>query len=175
VALFINTNNHGTFRMIREFGPILKDNARFIVVASAFGSLRNLSPRLHPEFDVTTRSLEDIESLMDEYVRLVETGQAEAHGWPEWINVPSKVAQVALAKIMSRMMRDETSRRGILINAVCPGMVDTDASRPWFDDMSSAQSPAQAAGDVIWLATLPPRSEVPYGELVQHREILPWL
>jgi carbonyl reductase 1 len=59
-------------------------------------------------------------------------------------------------------------------NAVCPGMVDTDASRPWFDDMSSAQSPAQAAGDVVWLATLPPRTEAPYGELVQHREILPW-
>ena len=175
VALFVNTNNHGTFRMIREFRPILKDNARFIFVASAFGSLRNLSPRLHPAFDVTTLSLEDIESIMDEYIRLVETDQAVAHGWPEWINVSSKVAQVASAKIMARMMRDEASRRGILINAVCPGMVDTDASRPWFDDMSSAQSPAQAAGDVVWLATLPPRTGAPYGELVQHREILPWL
>jgi carbonyl reductase 1 len=175
VALFINTNNHGTFRMIREFGPILKDNARFIIVASAFGTLRNLSPQLHVEFDITTRSLEDIESLMDKYVRLVEAGQAEAHGWPEWINVPSKVAQVASAKIMARLMRDEASRRGILINAVCPRMVDTEASRPWFDDMSSAQSPAQAARDVVWLATLPPRTEAPYGELVQHREIFPWL
>jgi len=175
VALFVNTNNHGTFRVIRELGPILKDHARFIVVASAFGTLRNLSPHLHPEFDVTTRSLEDIERLMGEYVHLVETGQATAHGWPEWINVPSKVAQVASTKIMARLMRDEASRRGILINAVCPGMVDTDASRPWFDDMSSAQRPAQAAVDVVWLATLPPGTEAPYGELVQHREVLPWL
>ena len=109
VALFVNTNNHGTFRMIREFGPILKDDARFIVVASAFGSLRNLSPRLHAEFDVTTRSLEDIERLMDEYVHLVETNQAKAHEWPEWINVPSKVAQVASTKIMARLMREEAS------------------------------------------------------------------
>jgi len=175
VALFVNTNNHGTFRMIREFGPILKDDARFIVVASAFGTLRNLSPHLHAEFDVMTRSLEDIERLMDEYVHLVETGQAKAHQWPEWINVPSKIAQVASTKIMARLMREEASRRGILINAVCPGMVDTDASRPWFADMSSAQSPAQAAVDVVWLATLPPRTETPYGELVQHRGVLPWL
>ena len=175
VGLFINTNNHGTFRMIRAFRPILRDNARFLVVASAFGSLRNLSPRLHEKFDITTRSLEDIEKLMDEYVHLVETGQAKAEQWPEWINVPSKAGQVASTKIMVRLMREEASKRGILINAVCPGMVDTDASRPWFDDMSSAQSPAQAAADVVWLATLPPRTETPYGELVQHREVLPWL
>jgi carbonyl reductase 1 len=175
VALFVNTNNHGTYRMIREFGPILRQDARFIVVASAFGSLRNLSPHLHADFDVTTRSLEDIEQLMDEYVHLVETHQATAQGWPEWINVPSKVAQVASTKIMARLMRDEASRRGILINAVCPGMVDTEASRPWFKDMSSAQSPAQAAVEVVWLATLPLGTETLYGELVQHRKVFPWL
>jgi len=175
VDLFVNTNNHGTFRMIRAFGPMLRDNARYLVVASAFGSLRNLSPNLHGKFDVTTRSLEEIEHVMDDYVHLVEAGKAEAHQWPAWINVPSKVAQVASTKIMARLMRGEASRRGILINAVCPGLVDTDASRPWFDDMSSAQSPAQAARDVIWLATLPSGAETPYGELVQHRKILPWL
>jgi carbonyl reductase 1 len=175
VALFVNTNNHGTFRMIREFGPILRDDARFVVVASAFGTLRNLAPSLHAEFDVTTRSLEDIERLMDEYVRLMETGQAKERGWPEWINIPSKIAQVASTKIMAHLMRDEASKRGILINAVCPGMVDTDASRPWFDDMSSAQSPAQAAVDVVWLATLARQVKAPYGELIQHRAVLPWV
>jgi carbonyl reductase 1 len=175
VRLFVNTNNHGTYRMIRAFGRMLRDNARFLIVASAFGSLRNLPPSLHKEFDVMTRSLEDIEKTMDRYVLLVESGQAKAHEWPEWINIPSKIAQVALAKIMALQMKDEASRKGILINAVCPGMVDTDASRPWFKDMSAAKSPAQAAVDVIWLATLPPQTEVPYGELVQYRKVIPWL
>jgi carbonyl reductase 1 len=112
---------------------------------------------------------------MDRYTQFVETGQAEAHGWPEWINVPSKVAQVACTRIMARGMGEEARRKGILINAVCPGLVDTGASRPWFDDMSSAQSPAQAAVDVAWLATLPSETTTPYGELVQHRKIIPWL
>jgi carbonyl reductase 1 len=111
---------------------------------------------------------------MDDYVGLVEAGQAAAHHWPEWINVASKIAQVASTKIMARLMRAEASRRGILINAACPGLVDTDASRPWFEDMSAAQSPALAAEDLIWLATLPPGTNGPSGELVQHREILPW-
>lgn len=175
VALFIDTNNHGTFRMIRMFGPLLRDEARFLVVASGFGSLRNIPPSLHAGFDIAKRSLEDIEELMDEYVRLVETGQAEAREWPAWINIPSKIGQVASTKIMARLMREEAVERGILVNAVCPGLVDTEASRPWFDDMSKAQTPEQAARDVVWLATLPPRTAVPYGELVQHRKIIPWL
>lgn len=174
VVPFINTNNHGTFRMIRAFAPLLRDNARFIVVASAFGTLQNLSPNLHEQFDIATKSLEDIEQLMDTYAHLVERGQAETHHWPEWINIPSKVAQVASTKILARLMREEASRRGILINAVCPGLVDTDASRPWFDDMSSAQTPAMAARDIVWLATRAPGIDTPYGELVQHQRILPW-
>jgi len=126
VDVFVNTNNHGTYRMIRAFAPLLRDNARFLVVASSFGSLHHLPPTLHEGFDVTTRALEDIEQLMDDYLHLVEAG-----------------------------------RRGILINAVCPGLVDTDASRPWFKDMSTAQSPAQAAVDVLWLAMLPAGTEAP--------------
>jgi len=175
VALFVNTNNHGTYRMLQGFWPILRDDARFLVVASGFGSLVNLPSSLHGEFDIANRSLEDIERTMDQYAHLVETGQAEARQWPEWMNIPSKIAQVASVKIMARQAREEAARRGILINAVCPGLVDTDASRPWFDDMSSAQSPAKAAQDVVWLATLPHGVVAPYGELVQHRKVLPWL
>ena len=31
VARFVDTNNHGTFRVIEAFVPLLRDNARFIV------------------------------------------------------------------------------------------------------------------------------------------------
>ena len=64
-------------------------------------------------------------------------------------------------------------RDGQLIAAVCPGLVDTRASRPWFTDMSHAQSPDQAAVDVVKLATGPIESRM-YGKLVQHGQILPW-
>jgi carbonyl reductase 1 len=175
VRQFIDTNNHGTYRMIRAFGPLLKDQSRFLVVASSFGSLRNLPASLHAEFDVATRTLEDIERTMDEYAALVEAGRAKEREWPDWINVPSKIGQVASAKIMARQMKEQAARRGILIDAVCPALIDTEASRPWFEDMSTAQTPAQAAVDVIWLATLPAGTREPYGELVRHRNLVPWL
>jgi hypothetical protein len=40
--------------------------------------------------------------------------------------------------------------------------------------MSGALSPDDAATDVLWLATLPPGTREPYGELVQHRKVLPF-
>ncbi|MBZ0316196.1 MAG: SDR family NAD(P)-dependent oxidoreductase [Anaerolineae bacterium] len=174
VANFINTNNHGTYRMVRAFAPLLKDGGRFLVVASSFGRLRHLDTRLHPKFEVSRLSLEDIEHNMDEYVAAVQSGTAVEQGWPEWINIPSKIGQVASMKILAREMTDEARQRDILINAVCPGLVDTEASRPWFADMSAAKSPDEAAQDVVWLATLPPQTTAPYGELVQYRRVLRW-
>lgn len=72
------------------------------------------------------------------------------------------------------LVRGLCHKLDILINAVCPGLVDTDASRPWFSDMSKAQSPDQAATDVVWLATLPRGTRAPYGELVRHQEVVPF-
>lgn len=174
VRTFVDTNNHGTLRMIKAFRPLLNDGARFIVVASSFGTLASLDPRLHHLFDVGCMSLTDLAKVMDDYVAAVETGRATAQGWPAWINPPSKVGQVAAVKVWARELADEAARRDILVNAACPGLVDTGASRPWFDDMSGALSPDHAAADVLWLATLPPGTCEPYGELVQHRKVFPF-
>ena len=174
VRTFVDTNNHGTIRMIKAFVPLLRDGSRFIVVASSFGTLASLDPRLHPIFDVGRMSLADVEQVMDDYVHTVETGRAAAEGWPDWINPASKVGQVAAVKVLARELAGEAARRDILVNAACPGLVDTDASRPWFDDMSGALSPDEAAVDVLWLATLRIGVREPYGELVQHRNVLPF-
>jgi carbonyl reductase 1 len=174
VREFIDTNNHGTYRMITAFWPLLRDNGRFTVVASAFGSLRYLAEHLHARFDTEAESLEDNEAVMDDYAALVESGKAAEQGWPRSVNIASKVGQVAAVRIAARLHREQARSRGILINAACPGLVDTDASRPWFQDMSQAQSPDEAAVDVLWLATLPAGTTEPYGELVQHQAILPF-
>lgn len=171
VRAFVDTNNRGAHRMIRAFGPILNDNARFIVVASAFGRLRYLREDLRAAFDTTSMTLEDLEKVLDDYTALVEAGRDKQEGWPDSINIPSKIGQVAAVRIMAR---DYQRERGVLINAACPGLIDTEASRPWFDDMSAAKSPDEGAVDVAWLATLPAGTTEPYGELVQYRTVLPY-
>ena len=175
VAGFVDTNNHGSLRVIEAFVPLLRDNARFIVVASSFGSLRNLDPRLHPLFDAPGLTLAGVERAMDDYVASVLDGTAKEAGWPDWINVPSKVGQVASVRVLAHENEPAFRRRGILVNAACPGLVDTEASRPWFADMSKAATPDEAAKDVLWLATLPTGTREPYGVLVRHRKALPWV
>lgn len=174
VDTFVQTNNLGTTNMLRACKPLLRDNARVLVVASAFGSLRNLPSQLHDQFDERTMNLDDIDATMLNYATLVRTGRDKTQGWPEWINPPSKIGQVAAMKIFYRLHLEEFKKRGIRVNAVCPGLMDTGASRPWFKDMSSAQTPQQAVVDVAWLATLPGNADVPQAELIQHRQVIPW-
>ena len=173
IRTFLDTNNPGTHRMMAAFEPILRDGGRFVVVASSFGTLANLPAPLHHHFEDGV-SIVDIERSLDGYAGLVETGEAVAAGWPDWMNIPSKVGQVAAVRALVRALGDGAVARDILINAACPGLVDTDASRPWFDDMSQAQSPDEAAADVLWLAMLPAGTRAPHGELVRHREVVPF-
>jgi len=118
-------------------------------------------------------SLDDLDHTMRDYADAVRSGAAAGQGWPEWINIPSKIGQVAAVRIYARDQREQAMRDGQLIVAVCPGLVDTRASRPWFTDMSQAQSPGQAAIDVVKLDIGPIDTQM-YGELVQHGRIIPW-
>jgi carbonyl reductase 1 len=173
VGDLINTNNLGTTRMIRSFGPLLRRGGRLVVTASAFGTIAGLPAHLRPRFDTETMSLDDLDQTMREYADAVRSGGAAGQGWPEWINIPSKIGQVAAVRIYARDQREQAMRDGQLIVAACPGLVDTRASRPWFTDMSQAQSPDQAAIDIVKLGTgaIEPHLQ---GELVQHGRILPW-
>lgn len=174
VAGFVDTNNHGTVRMLRHFLPILRPDGRFLVVASSFGRLRHIPEHLRPLFDSDTADLPQNDAVMAAYAAAVAAGRAAEAGWPDWINIPSKIGQVAAARIAARHVRTERPQDGILVNAVCPGLVDTAASRPWFEDMSAAQTPDDAARDLIWLALLPPGADAPHGELVRFRKALAW-
>ncbi len=173
VDVIAETSNHGTLRMLRAFAPILRPGGRFLVVASSFGRLGHLDPRVRPLFD-QARSLEDIEAVVEAWRRAVHDGSAPAQGWPDWLNIPSKVAQVAAVRVVASQRRERDLAEGTLVAAVCPGLIDTGASRPWFPDMSGAQTPSQAASAVLDLALAPSPDPAMYGELVQFGKVLPW-
>lgn len=168
----IAANNHGSLRFLRAMAPLMRDNGRLIVVASAMGRLANLPANLHPLFDTTRRTPAEIDLAMDGYVAAMKAGTAAAEGWPDWVNIPSKIGQVAVTRAFARQFGAE---RGILINAACPGLTLTDATRDLMDTVfkgRDAQTPEQAAADLLWLATLPPGTAAPHGQLVQHRQVL---
>jgi NAD(P)-dependent dehydrogenase (short-subunit alcohol dehydrogenase family) len=173
----METNNHGARRMIDAFRPLLRDGARLVLVASGFGTLASLPEPLHARFLDPMPDVEGVERIMSDYVAAAEAGTDATEGWPAWVNAPSKVGQVALVRAYAREMADEARARDILINAACPGWTWTDAARPYLEKAPNlvAKQPDEAAEDVIWLATLPPGTRAPYGELVQYRRVLPFV
>jgi len=174
VEPFVQTNNLGTTRALRAFAPVLRPGGRLLVVASSFGTLRELPAHLHARFDTDTMSLDDVDAVMAAWRDAVLEGRAADEGWPDWINIPSKVGQVAAVRVLARERRDADAAGATLVAAVCPGLVDTEASRPWFADMRGAQTPDQAAAALLRLALDPRPNQDFHGELVQFGKILPW-
>jgi len=175
VDVVADTNNTATTRMLREFAPRLRDGGRLIIVASAFGTLDKLPARVRHRFaEAAAADLDAVDRLVDEWRHSVKSGRAVRDGFGSWLNIPSKVAQVAAVRAVGRTRRSDDLRHGILLMALCPGLIGTEASRPWFTDMSSAQTPRAAATWPVELALSDHFDPAQYGELVQFGTVLPW-
>jgi carbonyl reductase 1 len=169
----LDTSNLATTAMLRAFLPRLRPGGTFLVVSSALGTLAQLPEAVRPRF-AGPMTLEQVDAVVEEYRGQVKDGSAERAGWPHWLNIPSKVAQVAATRAAARGRREQDLAQDTLLAAVCPGLIDTGASRPWFPDMSSAQTPEQAAVAVLDFALSRPVDPATYGELVQFGKVLPW-
>jgi NAD(P)-dependent dehydrogenase (short-subunit alcohol dehydrogenase family) len=168
------TSNLATTRMLRAFAPRLRQGGRLIIVASALGTLDKLDDRIADRFAQAAEHLDAVDALVAHWRQAVHDGRAQDEGYGTWLNIPSKVAQVAAVRAAARERRTTDLANNKLLIALCPGLIDTDASRPWFEDMSQAQTPAQAASWPVELALAPNFDPAFYGELVQFGKILPW-
>jgi NAD(P)-dependent dehydrogenase (short-subunit alcohol dehydrogenase family) len=161
---YVEANNLGTTRVLRNFAPMLRDGGRLFVVASRAGSLRALAPALHPRFQ-NLQSLDDVDRAVCIWRDEVRDGRAAGRAWPAWINIPSKIGQVAAVRVLAGQRRADDLRRGILIASISPGLIDTGASRAWLD-VRGAPAPGEVAGPLIDFALDPIPDEKFYGELV---------
>jgi len=170
-----DTSNLATTAVLRTFAPRLRPGGRLVIVASALGTLDKLNPEVAGRFaDAAGADLDTVDALVADWRQAVHDGREEDEGYGRWLNIPSKVAQVAAVRALAVERRESDLAAGRLLMSLCPGLIDTDASRPWFDDMSSAQSPAQAAAWPVELALSPEFDPAFYGELVQFGNVLPW-
>ncbi|MEV4169170.1 SDR family NAD(P)-dependent oxidoreductase [Nonomuraea sp. NPDC049709] len=171
VDAYTEVNNFGTTRLLRAFAPLARDGGRLVVVASSLGTLHHLAPVLHDRFDGLT-SLEEVDKQVAAWRDAVKDGSARAGAWPGFVNIPSKIAQVAAVRALAGQRRAEDARRGILLVAVCPGMINTPTSALWWN-VADAPSPAQAAEPLLDLVQNPV-DPAHYGELVRFGRVLPW-
>ena len=161
---YVEVNNLGTTSMLRHFAPLMRDGGRLLVIASRAGSLRVLAPALHSRFQ-NLRSLDDVDHAVCAWRDAVRSGRAPGQAWPAWINIPSKIGQVAAVRVLAGQRRIADLSRGILIASISPGLIDTGASRPWLD-LTGAPQPDEVAAPVLDFVLRPQTDESLYGELV---------
>ncbi|MFS8095638.1 SDR family NAD(P)-dependent oxidoreductase [Lentzea alba] len=164
---YTEVNNFGTTRLLKAFAPLLNDNGRLLVVASSLGTLHHLAPILHKRFTEPS-SLDELDEQIANWRDAVKEGRTSA--WPAFVNIPSKIGQVAAVRILAS--QHDYLARGILVAAVCPGMINTPTSALWWD-VSTAPTPAQAAEALLDLALKPVKPQH-YGELVRFGEVVPF-
>ncbi len=169
IDVYTQVNNFGTTRVLRAFAPLLNDNGRLLVVASSLGTLHHLAPVLHRRFTAPS-SLDEVDEQIARWRDATREGRTGA--WPAFVNIPSKVGQVAAVRVLARQRKKTDEERGILIASVCPGLFNTPTSALWWD-VSGAPTPAQAATALLDLA-LNPVEPGHYGELVRHGEVVPF-
>lgn len=171
IDAYSEVNNFGTTRVLRAFAPLVRDGGRLIVVASSLGTLHHLAPVLHDRFTGLS-SLDEVDEQVAAWRDAVRDGSARGGAWPGFVNIPSKIGQVAAVRALAGQRRDEDAARGILVVAVCPGMINTPTSALWWD-VSTAPTPAEAAGPLLDLA-LDAVDPDHYGQLVRFGRVLPW-
>ena len=164
IDYYVAVNNLGTTQVLRNFAPLLREKARLFVVASRAGTLRALAPVLHPRFQ-NLQSLDDVDGAVCGWRDAVRSGRAAGQAWPAWINIPSKIGQVAAVRVLASQRRADDLRRDILIASISPGLLDTGASRAWLD-VTNAPQPEEVAFHLLGRALNHSINESFYGELI---------
>jgi NAD(P)-dependent dehydrogenase (short-subunit alcohol dehydrogenase family) len=168
---YAQVNNFGTTRCLRAFSPLLRPGGRFLVIASSLGTLDYLAPVLWNRFDEQA-TLDDVDDQITTWVDAVKDGSARGGPWPGFVNIPSKIGQVAAVRSVAAQRHDADAASQVLLAAVCPGMMNTPTSSVWWD-VSDAPTPAQAAVAVLDLVFDPIKPEH-YGQLIRSGQVLPW-
>ncbi len=168
---YTEVNNFGTTRLLRAFAPLLRDGGRLIVVASSLGTLNHLAPALHSGSTDCPHWTRWTSRWPPGATRSPTAAPAPAPGRGSSTSRPRSPRSRPCGRWPTQR-REQDSARGILLAAVCPGMINTPTSALWWD-VSTAPSPAQAAVAVLDLAFAPVNAGH-YGELVRFGQVVPW-
>ncbi|XP_058517637.1 carbonyl reductase [NADPH] 3 isoform X1 [Ochotona princeps] len=169
--LTMKTNFFATRSVCTELLPIMKPHGRVVNISSLQGSkaLEDCSEDLREKFRCETLSEGDLVDLMKKFVEDTRNEVHEKEGWPDSAYGVSKLGVTVLSRILARRLDEKRKADRILLNACCPGWMQTDAAG---DD--GCRTVEEAAETPVYLALLPPDATEPQGQLVCDKVVQNW-
>ncbi|XP_045920120.1 carbonyl reductase [NADPH] 1-like [Micropterus dolomieu] len=167
----LKTNFFATRDMLTHFLPIIKAGGRVVNISSFVSSLalKQCSSALQERFRSEDITEEELVGLMQCFVEEAKKGEHKQGGWPETAYGISKTGLTTLSMILARRLSNERPNDGILLNACCPGWVQTDMA-----GSKAPKTPDEGAVTPVYLALLPPGATEPHGKFVSDKEVQPW-
>ncbi|VDM01552.1 unnamed protein product [Schistocephalus solidus] len=113
----LGTNYFATVEMCNDFLPLMAKNSRLVNVSSmiAVMTLQKVGDELYEKF-VNPMTMEQLNDLMQDYIKKVESGDLSSTGWPLTAYGVSKLGLTKATFILAEQVKDDPRR--ILINAV---------------------------------------------------------
>ena len=128
------------------------------------GHLNKYSPGVTQAFESAT-TVGEITALMERFKSAAAAGTEKEQGFPSAAYAVSKAGMIGLTRALAK---DEADRGGArLINACCPGFVDTDMTKH-----RGAKTPDQGAQTPVLLALQDIQSQA--GLFWQHEKPIKW-
>jgi carbonyl reductase 1 len=161
----LDVNFFGPMNITDALLPLMRTNARIVMVSSGMGELSHVGQKLRSRFDSPSLDRTALVDLMHSFVSDVAAGVHEKNGWPSNAYSVSKVGLNALTRVLARELANDS--RGILVNSACPGWVRTRMGGP-----GAPRSPEQGARTPVWLALLPEGAKM--GGFFRDKQPIPW-
>jgi len=159
----LDANYFGVVRVTDAILPLLTQPARVVMVSSALGDLSCLSAGRRRYFLDQSLTRAALDNLMRGFVDDVKGGRHAVKGWPASAYRVSKVGLNAFTRIVAR----ELLETGILVNAVCPGWVQTDMG-----GTDAPRSVEDGARSIVWAALIADGG--PTGGFFRDGRPIPW-
>jgi carbonyl reductase 1 len=142
-------NFYGAVQVTDALLPCLRPGGRLVFVSSSLGNRTSLAEPAAARFAHALDRAATV-ALMDKFVADVAADRLDAEGWPRSAYVVSKIGITMFAGVLARELGSRKDPRGLLVNACCPGWVQTRMG-----GASAPRSIEEGADTPVWLALLP--------------------
>lgn len=157
-------NYYGSLEATQEFLQVIKPTGRLVNVSSMAGQLKSYPDAIRSRF-LNAKSVDQITGLMEDFKSAVKAGNEKEQGWPSAAYAVSKAGLTGVTRVIAREEHNGGEKR--LINACCPGYVDTDMTKH-----RGYKTPDQGAQTPVMLAI--GEIEGKTGEYWQNEKVIQW-
>ncbi|KAL3880692.1 hypothetical protein ACJMK2_032912 [Sinanodonta woodiana] len=167
----LQVNFWGTLAVYNQLFPLLRPRARVVTLSSRASTWTycRCSDVIKDRIRNPNITMEQLKELIREFEESAHSDTLEEKGWVKFAYGVSKIGVRLMSYIQGRDMTKETKKADILVNACCPGFVNTD-----MNDHKGTKTIDEGAETPLYLALLPSDVKSPKGEFIEEKNVTQW-